>query len=103
MSGVVSDSSPLVGLHQIGQLGLLRTIFVTVLIPPAVAREVAGVERPSWLVELALTKSLAPAVTRAALGAGESEAISLALELDADRVIIDELAGRSLALRLGLP
>lgn len=67
------------------------------------AREVASVERPSWIVEQALTKPLAPAVARAGLGAGECEAISLALELDADRVIIDELAGRSLAQRLGLP
>ena len=103
MSGVVSDASPLIGLHQIGQLGLLGTIFGTVLIPPAVAREALSVERPSWIVERAPKKPLGPAVTRAGLGPGESEAISLALELDADRVIIDELAGRSLATHLGLP
>lgn len=103
MSGVVSDASPLIAFHQIGQLGLLGTIFGTVLMPPAVAREALSVERPSWIVERALPKPLAPAVTRAGLGPGESEAISLALEISADRVIIDELAGRSLAQRLGLP
>ncbi len=97
MSGVVSDASPLIALQQIGQLSLLGSIFGTVLIPPAVAREVTSVERPSWIVEQALTKPLPPSVARAGLGAGESEAISLALEVGADRVIIDELAGRSLA------
>jgi predicted nucleic acid-binding protein len=45
VSGVVSDASPLIALHQIGQLGLLGTIFGSVLIPPAVAREAASVER----------------------------------------------------------
>jgi predicted nucleic acid-binding protein len=39
VSGVVSDTSPLIALHDIGGLGLLRTLFGTVLIPPAVARE----------------------------------------------------------------
>jgi predicted nucleic acid-binding protein len=103
VSAVVSDASPLIALHQIGQLGLLGTIFGTVLIPPAVALEALSVERPSWILERALATPLPPAVTRAGLGAGESEAISLALELSADRVIIDELAGRSLAQHLGLP
>jgi predicted nucleic acid-binding protein len=103
VSGVVSDASPLIAFQQLGQLGLLGTIFGTVLIPPAVASEALSVERPVWILERALAKPLATEVTHAGLGPGESEAISLALELHADRVIIDELAGRSLAQRLGLP
>ncbi len=103
MSGVVSDASPLIALHQIGNLGLLGTLFGTVLIPPAVAREALSVERPAWIVERSLTKPMAPPVARARLGLGESEALSLAMEVGADRVIIDELAGRILAQRLGLP
>lgn len=103
MSGAVSDASPLIALHEIGQLGLLGTILGTVLIPPAVGREALGVERPSWIVERALTKPLAPAVVRAGLGRGESEAISLALELRADRVLLDDLPARRLAQRLNIP
>lgn len=78
-------------------------MFGTVLIPRAVAREVTSVERPSWIVERSLTKPPAPSVARAGLGAGESEVLGLALELGADRVIIDELAGRRVAQRLGVP
>ena len=37
------------------------------------------------------------------MGPGESEAISLALEVDARLVILDERAGRRLAQSLGLP
>ena len=103
MSTVVCDASPLIALDQIARLDLLGTIFGNVLIPPAVARETPGVERPSWILERGLAKPLAPAVTRAGLGAGESEAISLALELSADHVVIDELAGRTLARHLGIP
>jgi hypothetical protein len=87
---VVSDASPLIALHKIEQLGLLGTIFGTVLIPPAVAREARTVERPSWILERALTPPLAPAVVRAGLGPGEREAISLAYELRVDRVILDD-------------
>jgi hypothetical protein len=39
---------------------------------------------------------------RASLGPGESEAISLALEIRADRLIVDERAGRRVAEALGL-
>lgn len=103
MSGVVSDASPLIALQQIGQLGLLRTIFGTVLIPPAVAREALSVEQPLWILKRALAKPMAPAVVAAGLGPGESEAISLALELRADRVIVDDLPARNLAQRLNIP
>ncbi len=103
MARVVADTSPLVALQQIGQLGLLGTIFGTVLVPPAVAAEALSVDRPSWLEERSLTKPLAAEVVFAGLGPGESEAISLALELCADRVLLDELPARTLAKRLNLP
>jgi predicted nucleic acid-binding protein len=39
---VVADASPLIALQRIEQLGLLQALFGEVLIPPAVAREVAA-------------------------------------------------------------
>jgi hypothetical protein len=104
VSGVVSNASPLIAFQQLGQLGLLGSLFGTVLAPPAVMREARSVlERPGWLVERALAQPLPATIRRAGLGAGESEALALALELRADRVLLDELAGRKLAQRLGLP
>lgn len=103
MNGVVSDTSPLIALHQIGQLGLLETIWGSVLIPPAVAREAPSIERPAWLLVRHLQNPLATPVVGAGLGPGETEAISLALELRAARVILDDLPARVLAQKLGIP
>jgi hypothetical protein len=103
MARAVADTSPLIALNQIDQLGLLNTLFESVQIPPAVATEALSVDRPSWLVEHQLSGPLPAEVVDAGLGAGESEAIALALELRVDRVLLDELPGRALAKHLGLP
>jgi predicted nucleic acid-binding protein len=47
---VISDSSALIGLEQIGQLTLLKDLFTEVIIPPQVAIEVAPtVVLPNWV------------------------------------------------------
>ena len=58
---------------------------------------------PPWITEHGLTQVIGPQILSAALGPGESEAISLALELSAEWLILDELKGRRLAEILGLP
>jgi predicted nucleic acid-binding protein len=101
---VVSNTSPLIALQQIGLLGLLETLFGRVLVPPAVIREARSLTlRPEWLREHPLALPLPSAIRDAGLGAGESEALALALELKAERVLVDELAGRKLARGLGVP
>lgn len=100
---VVADASPLIALQQIDQLGLLKALFDEVFIPPAVAREVVPrLPLPPWIQERVLQQPIAGEVLRASLGPGESEAIGLALEIHADRLIVDERAGRRVAEALGL-
>jgi uncharacterized protein len=100
---VVADASPLIALQQIDQLELLKALFGEVFIPPAVAREVVPrLPLPSWIHERVLQQPIAGEILRASLGPGESEAISLALEIHADRLIVDERAGRRVAEGLGL-
>jgi predicted nucleic acid-binding protein len=109
---VVSDSSPLVTLSAVGHLDLMRTLFTTVLIPDAVYREVVAhgegragateVHDASWIRrESAENISLVHALTLS-LDVGEAEAIALALERDADLVLLDERRGRQQAERMGL-
>ena len=101
---VVSDASPLIALEQIGQLHLLESLFRKIFIPPAVAREVAPtVTLPDWIEQQALVHAIGPLILSAALGAGESEAISLALEIRTGRVILDDRPARRLAQALHLP
>jgi predicted nucleic acid-binding protein len=105
MAAVVADTSPLIALHQIGHLSLLKSLFVEVQIPFAVAREAAPSlpDLPSWIVARELNQPIGSEVVRASLGSGESQAVSLALELKADLVILDDRPARRLALGLGLP
>jgi len=104
MAAVVADTSPLIALHQLGRLSLLQRIFGEIYIPPAVARELSpGVpDLPSWIVVRGLAQPIASEILRASLGAGESEAMSLALEVKAELLIVDDRPARRLALNLGI-
>lgn len=102
---VVSDSSPLIALDRIGRLGLLSQLYPLVVIPLAVRSEVfmaRSVPIPGWIQVRALAQAIPPSVRAADLGDGETEAISLALEMHATLLILDDRAARTLAKELGL-
>ena len=100
---VVGNASPLIALHHLGQLDLCAALFGTVLIPPAVSHETFRSRlRPSWIEERPLTQPLSAVVLRGRLGAGEREAIALAIELNADLILLDDAAARRTAVGLGL-
>lgn len=101
---VVSDASPLIALNQIGRLELLHQLFGEILVPPIVVEEVRpSLDLPEWFVEKAPGEEVAPKILGASLDPGESQAITLALELGVRRLILDERAARRIALSLGLP
>ena len=90
---VVSNSSPLIALGRIGQLGLLRQLFNEILIPPAVAHEAAAsVAGQEWIRVQSLVEPVLPEAMRPGLGAGEREALSLAAEIRANAVVVDDEA-----------
>jgi predicted nucleic acid-binding protein len=106
---VVSDTSPLNYLVLIRAEHLLPVLFQDVRIPPAVANELRNVDtpqlvrdwmedRPSWL-RIQAPVGRAPQLR---LDAGEMEAISLAHELKANYLLIDEWDGREVAQQQGL-
>jgi uncharacterized protein len=100
---VVSNSSPLIALSQIGHLELLERLFTTVQVPPAVIQETVSVVLPTWIAEHSLSQLIGPRILRASLGLGESEAISLALEVGAQWLLLDDRPARRLAEALNLP
>ena len=107
---VVSDTSAISNLYQIDRLELLRDLFGEVLAPPAVLRELSALPdhalllsgtswiRPVFPEDYALVEELTEN-----LDLGESEAIVVALEMKADRLIVDEKLGRSIAQKYGIP
>lgn len=108
---VVSDTSPIRALHHLGLVALLAELFGEVFIPPAVAAELRSPSSglPAIRIEDLSSISIVTPGDRArvaqlqqSLDAGESEALSLALEVHAVAVLIDEVDGRAAARRLGL-
>ena len=101
-SPVVADASVLIAFQEIGHLELLQVLFQELVIPPAVAREVRPslASLPGWVTEMRPSSIHAAAQT---LDSGEREAISLALEISAKAVLLDDLPARRLAEELHLP
>jgi predicted nucleic acid-binding protein len=101
---VISNSSPLIALAQIGRLDLLHRLHTSVSIPAAVAREVGPTlpRLPDWILVQELAGPLRPSAVSASIGPGEREVISLGLDLGAGLLILDEQPARLLARSLGL-
>ena len=109
---VVSNASPLINLARIDQLDLLPRLYGELLIPEAVWEEVvtegAGqpgadeVKAATWIkIQAVANRSLARAL-RQELDAGEAEAIILALEVEAELLLMDERVGREISQHLGV-
>jgi len=107
---VVADTSPLNYLILIEQVQVLPTLYGQIVIPPAVQAELLSTDAPAqvrawtahppaWLEVRSPLPSFRDSVV---LGAGESDAIALAEQLGADRILMDETLGRSEALSRGL-
>lgn len=111
MSLVVSDTSPLRALAHLRKLELLRQLFGRVLVPPAVVAELdrtpAGLT-PVDVGSHAFIEVRSPVAGEQLdelldrLDPGEAQALTLALQVRADAVLIDESAGRAMARKLGL-
>jgi uncharacterized protein len=109
---IVSDTSPISNLSAIGQLKLLQQLYGNVVIPTAVYQEiinsgdtdpaVLAIKSVNWIQTLNITNTALFQTLQSNLDIGEAEAITLAVELNADRLIVDERRGRKEAIKLGL-
>ena len=107
---VIFNSSPLINLAKIDKLSLIEKLYGKIIIPEAVYNEVfiAGKNKNNTikifnlvennLVEIIKIKNkeLVKSFSRE-LDYGESEVIALAIDLNADLVVIDEIEARNIA------
>ena len=111
MTIIVSDTSPIRALAHLHLLELLGSLFHGVVVPPAVVSELEQ-PRPRFVpidvraissirVQSPRDRTLVEQL-RGTLGAGEAEAIVLSEELQAEAILIDESAGRAVAVERGL-
>ena len=110
---VVSDTSPISNLLLAGYLHLLPATFGQVVIPERVMRELMVLETKfgydlsqlksaDWLEVKTVTWTDRVQKLKQLLHEGESEAIALAHELQADFLLIDESEGRAVAEAEGI-
>ncbi len=101
---IVSDTSPVTALLQIGQAGLLPALFGRVLIPVAVKNELLRFHAslPDCLAVQAIRDQQAAQALSRMLDPGEAQAIVLAEESRADYLLMDEKRGRTVAESRGL-
>jgi predicted nucleic acid-binding protein len=108
---VVADTSSLNYLVRMNQAELLQLLYGRVVLPHAVRDEMLANGAPNevcaWAAQLPDWIDLVSALHIDAtlserLGAGEREAISLALEMSADVVLMDDHPGRLAAEERGL-
>lgn len=108
---VISNTSPLQYLYQLGELELLPRLYQQVTIPPAVVQELAdghalGVALPV-LEQVPWVQVQAPTATpvwqvASTLGAGEREALALALAIPNALLLLDDGHARRFGRLLGL-
>ena len=108
---IVSNAGPLIALARIGKLDLLKQ-FMQIYIPNEVYEQVVvkgegkpgstEVKESDWFITKEVKNTLAVGSLTIELEKGEAEAIILALELNAELVLIDESIARDIAKSRGL-
>ncbi|MEN0002586.1 MAG: DUF3368 domain-containing protein [Bacteroidota bacterium] len=106
---IVSDTSIITNLIQVGQLKLLEMLFSTIVIPQRVHEELLRIdgrenllsENP-WIKIKGITNYTIYEELLGRIDPGEAESITLALEHEAELLLIDEKKGREVAEEYGL-
>ncbi len=107
---IIADSSPLISLALIGNLSILEQLYQEISVPTAVYDEVVRSDKPcSRELKQFLNgktkhvkNTMAVDILLSDIGAGEAEAIVLALEQQPAIILIDDLKARKLAKMKGL-
>jgi predicted nucleic acid-binding protein len=98
---IISDTSCLIALTNIGRLALLKELCKVVYITPEVAAEY-GEALPDWIQVIPVKDGLAVQTINSVLDLGESTAIALALETQNSLLILDDEKARRFAKNSGL-
>ncbi len=110
---VVSDTTPISELAKVGQLNILVELYGQVIIPQEVYDELTTGNHPAvnvvpfldWLEVYPVddAQQIKTLQSKTGLHLGESAAMILAEQLNADQLLIDERAARRFALACKLP
>jgi len=107
---IIANATPIVSLCTIGREDILQRLFRRIIIARAVDQELRAADKPGaafsdldWVeVRPVLNQELVRSLQKD-LDMGEAETIALALQLNAQVVLIDESAGYQIAKNFDLP
>lgn len=111
---VVSDTSPLISFLKINRLDILEKLFGKIIVPEAVYAELVNnyefstetqiIRQNNFIepVEISRRDNVLQIQNETGLDLGESEAIFLTHNLNADVLLVDEEKGRLVAKKFGL-
>lgn len=99
---IVSNSSPIISFIRIGELHLLKELYNEIIVPGMVYKELTvknktgseEIAKNKWIRIAEIEDKLAASILQQSLDKGESEAIILTREINADALLIDEKAAR---------
>ena len=111
MLKVVSNSSPIIHLNKIGYMHLLKILYKKVYITdwvfdectcdsqqtPDIVKEIGSIKKASFFEISEIENSVLFLTLSKLVDEGEASAIALALEKQADLILLDETEGRELA------
>ena len=98
---IISDTSCLIILTNIGELELLHQVYGQIITTPEIAAEY-GETLPDWVEIAGVADSYRQRLLELQIDKGESSAIALALETPDSTVILDDYRARRVAKQLGL-
>ena len=98
---VISDTSCLIALSNIGMLHILKDLYQEIIITEDVKDEF-GDNLPDWIMVSRVINKERQREIENRLDTGEASSIALALEIGNSILIIDEIKGRKIAKSLNL-
>ncbi|HEC85378.1 MAG: DUF3368 domain-containing protein [Candidatus Parabeggiatoa sp. nov. 1] len=108
---IIIDSSPLITLFRSHQAHLLEPLFTNIWVPNAVFEEVTddehndlasqGLVNAAWLKRVSVSH-IPDMISQRDLGWGESEVLAFTLNCPSAHAMIDDLAARRCAKKLGI-
>ncbi|MBK9017688.1 MAG: DUF3368 domain-containing protein [Saprospiraceae bacterium] len=99
---IISDTSCLIALYDIGEMELLAKIFNEVWVTPEVEREF-NPTLPIWILVKTVQNQALKTDFEKLVDPGEASAIALAVESPGSRLLLDDKQGRKLAASQKLP
>ena len=110
MRKVISNTTPLIALSEIGKIHILRDLYGEIMIPQGVLDELKTEpgyseirNNTDWVHVKDISDYSQKKMFTARLHKGEVETILLALEEEADLIILDDLLARKTAKYLDIP